>query len=84
MKNNKNFICKLQFKDSNVPDVQQKEKSFELAKSTVNHWSKQFAGISVLSIYDKIKDDKICLDANCNYLFTIPNFSLIGKNKTIL
>jgi hypothetical protein len=68
---NKNYTCKLKFKDNNIPDLIQIEKTESLAISTINHWSKQFAGISSMCFFTP-ENDCICFGRNANYVFTIP------------
>lgn len=43
----------------------------QLALNQINHWSKQFAGISSLAIFTP-QGEKVCFDAMGNYQFTIP------------
>ena len=72
MKKNNDYACTLRFKDPNMPDIKQKEKTEQLAIATINHWSKQFASISIL-YYFTPENDKICFDSMGNYAFTIPS-----------
>ena len=68
---NKNYTCKLKFTDKNIPDLIQIEKTESLAIATINHWSKNFAGISSLCYFTP-EGDKICFNSQGQYLFTIP------------
>jgi len=52
--------------------MKQIEKTESLALATINHWSKQFAGISSLWFITP-DGDKICFDRFANYVFTIPS-----------
>jgi hypothetical protein len=65
------YTCVCKFADNNMPSMRQIEDSESLAMATINHWSKQFAGIRLLYFFDPW-GNKVCFSADGRYLFTIP------------
>jgi hypothetical protein len=65
------YTARLTFTDHNTPKLKQVCKDLETAEAQISHWSKQFAGISVLDIFTP-ENEKICYNANGTYFFTFP------------
>lgn len=67
----KTYTCMMTFEDENMPVSVQKEPTDTLAIATINHWSKNFAGIKSLCFIDP-EGNKHCFYRNGQYAFTIP------------
>lgn len=70
-KKNNQYTCIMNFKDKNMPSMRQAVESESAAKTRLNIWYKQFAGVSSFAMWTP-QGDKICFNSRGDYLFTIP------------
>lgn len=65
------YTARITFTDRNTPKLKQTFDTYELAEVQINHWSKQFAGISIMDIFTP-QNEKLCFYPNGSYFMTVP------------